>query len=281
MKKNKMKLLLLSATTTLFLSGCGLIDYINIADDVKAREEQKALEKEAKAEAEANSDFSSKENETNETSDNSSILNEIFKDQNDETNDDVVDKSESNSDKQSSIDIEKEDNSSDFSDIFEATWVSSIDGDTIKIRKEDGTTEKVRLLLIDTPESVSTKISPQLYGHQASRYMKSLQKENQEITVKVGDPSQDDYGRLLAYVYLSNGEMLNEHLVRMGFARVAYIFPPNTQYLELLQSAQEQAKNEKLLIWSVDGYVTDNGFNMDVVTNEDVTNSVEQTKDLY
>ncbi|MFS0815426.1 thermonuclease family protein [Lysinibacillus sp. 1P01SD] len=152
-------------------------------------------------------------------------------------------------------------------------WLSTKDGDTITAQfEEDGqkVTETIRLLLIDTPESVHPDKKVEAYGIQASRYTGSIKRANKDIFIEIGNPQRDDYGRLLAYVWLEDGTMLNMDLVRKGYARVGYIFPPNTKYLDELKEAQNQAKKEKLRIWSIDNYVTDRGFNMDVVTDKDL-----------
>lgn len=156
----------------------------------------------------------------------------------------------------------------------EGTWVRTKDGDTIVVAVGDKQ-ETVRLLLIDTPESVKPNEKPQIYGKQASKFVKKLMEQNERITLEVGNPTHDKYNRLLAYVYLEDGTMLNELLVREGLARVAYIYPPNTQYLDVLKESEEQAKAEQKLIWSVDGYVTDKGFDMTVVSDKDILESIK------
>lgn len=69
-----------------------------------------------------------------------------------------------------------------------------------------------------------------------------------EIEYDVG-PKTDKYGRDLAYVFV-DGKLVNEILVREGLAKVAYVYPPNTKYLERLQAAEALAKQERLGIWS-------------------------------
>lgn len=260
----KVRLYLLGLTTTLLLSGCDLLDSINVVDDVKEKEQQNALEKEQRKNESSSGFFN--QSEKTDKGDKS-------------TPKDIITPSPSNEEKEVNKNIKtdstKLNDSSDFSAEFDADWTTSLDGDTIKIRSDRGT-ETVRLLLTDTPESVHPDIKPQLYGHQVSRYVKKLQKDNKHIVVKVGNPTHDDYGRLLAYVYLSDGTMLNKHLVEVGYARVGYISPPNTQYLDELLEAQEKAKSEKVRIWSVEGYVTDKGFNMDVVKDEHFSKAIEQ-----
>ena len=262
----KFRLYFLGLTTMFLLFGCDIFDSLNIVDDVKEKEEQNVLEKEQRKNESSNGIFKNITTENNEKGDKSETI-------------EIVPPSPSNEKKEvaknSRTESTKSDASSDFSTEFEAVWTTSLDGDTIKIRSDRGV-ETIRLLLVDTPESVHPEIKPQLYGHQASRYIKKLQKDNKNIVVRVGNPTHDDYERLLAYVYLNDGTMLNKHLVEVGYARVGYIFPPNTQYLDELLEAQDKAKSEKIRIWSVDGYVTDKGFNMEVVKSEHFRKAIEQ-----
>lgn len=135
---------------------------------------------------------------------------------------------------------------------------SVVDGDTVKVHYQ-GKLETVRLLLIDSPESVHPTKPVQPFGKDASMYLKALLKKGETVQLEVGNPSRDDYGRLLGYIWV-DGELLNERIVSYGYARVAYIIPPNTKYLDELLKAQEQAQERKTGIWSIEGYVTNEGF---------------------
>ncbi len=122
-----------------------------------------------------------------------------------------------------------------------------VDGDTYKINYE-GKEQKVRLIGIDTPESVHpNKEKNTNYGKQASNYVKQLI-ENQYITLEFDISKTDKYGRLLAYVYLENGEMLNEKLIKEGYAKVA-TYPPNVKYVDDFKSLQEEARKNKEGFW--------------------------------
>ncbi|MCX8046781.1 thermonuclease family protein [Anoxybacillus gonensis] len=144
---------------------------------------------------------------------------------------------------------------------FVATVQYVVDGDTVKVKK-DGEIVTVRLLNIDTPETYREK---QAYGEEAKQWAKDvlLQKK---VTVELSAKEQpyDRYGRLLAYIWLEDGTLYQEKIVQEGLARVAYVFEPDTKYAKRLYKAQEEAKKAKKRIWSVDGYVTDEGFNMSV-----------------
>ncbi|MEM4991983.1 thermonuclease family protein [Priestia sp. SB1] len=142
---------------------------------------------------------------------------------------------------------------------FETTVTAVIDGDTFHtlINNKD---EKIRLIMADSPEVVSPKIKgKQPWGESASVYTKSVLKPGTKVNLELDTQERDRYGRILAYVYV-NGKMLNETLIEKGLARVA-VFPPNTRYVDEFREIQEKAKQQKLGIWSIDGYVGEKGFN--------------------
>ena len=140
-----------------------------------------------------------------------------------------------------------------------ADFVRHVDGDTT-VLKIEGKEQKVRFLLIDTPETVKPNTKVQPFGLEASKRTKELLSTAAEITFEYdqGD-KKDRYGRALGYIFV-DGTLLQKTLVSEGLARVAYIKEPNTKYLSELEQAQEQAKNESLGIWSIPGYVTQRGF---------------------
>ncbi|EAC3775819.1 hypothetical protein JH63_14650 [Listeria monocytogenes] len=135
-----------------------------------------------------------------------------------------------------------------------------VDGDTISVKFEGETKAKtVRLLLIDTPESVKPNTPVQPYAKEASNYMKELV-TNSKLTLEYDSGgATDKYGRVLAYVY-ADGKNVNEEMLKEGFARVAYVYEPNTRYLSEFKQAEAAAKEKKKNIWAKDGYVTDKGF---------------------
>ncbi|MEK5146365.1 thermonuclease family protein [Psychrobacillus sp. FSL K6-4615] len=143
--------------------------------------------------------------------------------------------------------------------------VEVIDGDTIKV-KYNGDIEKVRYLLIDTPETNHHTLGKQPFGEEAKQRNKEILKSgNVTIEFDVGN-RLDDYGRMLAYVYV-DGESVQETLLEEGLARIAYIFPPNTRYLDKFEEASKVAKERSIGIWETDNYVTNRGFNNEVLTN--------------
>lgn len=141
-----------------------------------------------------------------------------------------------------------------------------VDGDTIKLKlktSNEGIT--LRLLLIDTPESVKVGVKPQPYAIEASNFTKKNLEVGSTVYIEYDRGSKTDkYGRSVGYLWYyskedNNWKMFNEKIVENGFARVGYIYSQK-KYLNILYDAQTKAKNSKLNIWSVDGYVTDRGF---------------------
>lgn len=122
-----------------------------------------------------------------------------------------------------------------------------IDGDTIEL--ENGQT--VRLIGIDTPETVDPRRPVGCFGKEASEESKKLMAHKLVILQK--DVSETDkYGRLLRYIYLplENGQTLfvNDYLVREGFAKVL-TYPPDVKFNEQFREAERQARERKKGLW--------------------------------
>jgi micrococcal nuclease len=145
---------------------------------------------------------------------------------------------------------------------FEAKVSRVIDGDTIEIALDQknnlNTKETVRLLLVDTPETVHPEKPVQPFGKEASDYSKKLL-TGKTVQVELDVSDRDSYGRLLAYIWL-DGKLFNELLIEQGLARVAYIFPPNVKYVDRFQAVQRKAQEAGIGIWSLENYVQDKGF---------------------
>lgn len=141
-----------------------------------------------------------------------------------------------------------------------ATWVRAVDGDTFVV-SIGGNEEKVRLLLIDTPESVRPNTPVQPFAKEASDYTKSML-EQEELSLEFDVSERDRYGRLLAYAWVGD-RMLNEMLLEEGYARVAYIYPPNVKYVDRFKEIQSDAQKAGIGIWSIEDYVQKDGFHPD------------------
>ncbi len=85
-------------------------------------------------------------------------------------------------------------------------------------------------------------------GKRATEYVESLVKPGGLITIEFDVQERDRYKRLLGYVYLSNGKMLNEEIVKAGYASVMTI-PPNVKYKDRFLRAYKQARERKIGLW--------------------------------
>lgn len=121
-----------------------------------------------------------------------------------------------------------------------------IDGDTVEVSYK-GKKYKVRLLDVDTPESVKEGVLAQPYAREASDYTKGYLL-NREVRLVFWKGLRDNYDRLLAYILLKDGTFFNYALVREGFARVETV-APNTSFVSYFKEAQNRAREEKKGFW--------------------------------
>lgn len=134
-----------------------------------------------------------------------------------------------------------------------------VDGDTIWVNL-DGESQKVRLIGVDTPESVHADQSKNTeYGDMASDYTKSLLEDMEYVYLQFDKERTDRYDRLLAYVWLSDNVdtesrtdiynyMLNAILVRDGYAQ-AKTYKPNVEFESEFAEIQYEAESEQRGVW--------------------------------
>ena len=137
-----------------------------------------------------------------------------------------------------------------------------IDGDTIGI-KYNGSSEKVRFLLVDTPETNHETLGEQPYGPEAKAFVKQLLAGQDTVYLEFDVSYRDKYKRLLAYIYTKDGISVQEQLLKNGLARVAYIYDPNTKHVDWFKDVQKTAQKSAIGIWSVEDYVTNRGYDKD------------------
>ena len=134
------------------------------------------------------------------------------------------------------------------------------DGDTLTVLYR-GQRERVRLVGIDAPESsenekafrdakrtesdVRSIISQ---GKKSAAYTQSLVRPGEILGIEFDVEKRDRYSRLLAYLYLPSGEMLNRKIVAEGYA-YPYTRPPNVRYAEKLRKDFEQARKSRRGLW--------------------------------
>ena len=128
--------------------------------------------------------------------------------------------------------------------------VNVVDGDTLDLDIPDGKFDhtRVRLLGMDTPETKSPKVEEMYYGQEATQYAIE-QAQGKQVTVMLDTVSdtRDMYQRLLAYIRLPDGRILNEELIKNGFAYTDLRFQHShyNKYVKL----QDQALEKNIGLW--------------------------------
>ncbi|MGI8775620.1 MAG: thermonuclease family protein [Actinomycetota bacterium] len=145
---------------------------------------------------------------------------------------------------------------------YERAYVTRVvDGDTIRAdilesvegpgagETEVGENYSVRLIGIDTPESVKPGSPVECFGREASAALKALV-EGTEVRLVKDVENTDRYDRLLRYVYFGQ-EMANARMVANGYAH-AYTYPPNVRHSEFFVQLEREARENDRGLWAPD-----------------------------
>ena len=124
-----------------------------------------------------------------------------------------------------------------------------IDGDTIEVTLGSRAVA-IRLIGIDTPETVAPGQPVMCYGPEASAFTSQVL-SGRRVLLEFDVERIDRYGRTLAYVWVGD-RLFNETLVRRGFAVVS-TYPPNVKYVERFGRAQHQAREMERGFWGACG----------------------------
>ncbi len=134
----------------------------------------------------------------------------------------------------------------------DATVVRVVDGDTLVVESA-GEEDRIRLIGIDTPESVKPGTPVECYGKEASRHLAELLPEGSGVQLERDVEARDRYDRLLAYVYrASDGLFVNREMVADGFAQPV-TYPPNVAHTDELLAAGRTARSDDLGLWGACG----------------------------
>ena len=117
-----------------------------------------------------------------------------------------------------------------------------IDGDTLLLTNG----EKVRLIGVDTPETKHPQKPVQRFGREAYLFTRELV-EGKEVRLDFDWQRRDKYGRLLAYVYLTDGTFLNAEIIIQGYGFAYTRFP--FKYLEEFRKYEREARENKRGLW--------------------------------
>jgi micrococcal nuclease len=134
-------------------------------------------------------------------------------------------------------------------DVVPATAIRVIDGDTVEVQGSDGTTSTVRLIGIDTPESVAPATPVECQAEEAADNLRTLI-EGKPVTL-VADPTQDRqdrFGRTLAYVEQA-GVDAGEAQIRAGYADLYYYAERDFQRSPSYEAAWEEAQAAARGVW--------------------------------
>lgn len=141
----------------------------------------------------------------------------------------------------------------------EVSLVRVVDGDTLVVIAEDGLEYKVRLIGIDTPESVHVdKTKNNDFGKAASDHTKEILADTDTLYLEYDKEITDKYNRTLAYVWFTPEtsdieNMLNARILKEGYA-IDKVFEPNHKYAKDFKAICDKANNESAGLWSADGY---------------------------
>ena len=134
--------------------------------------------------------------------------------------------------------------------------VRAVDGDTLEVALDDGATETVRVIGVDTPETVKPDTPVQCFGPRASRFEHHTV-EGRRVRLVTGVEPRDYYGRLLAYVWVEprpgdvhrRERFLETELLRRGLARTL-TFHPNDRYAPRFEELERNAARTGKGLWN-------------------------------
>jgi micrococcal nuclease len=125
-----------------------------------------------------------------------------------------------------------------------------VDGDTIAVNI-NGKVETIRFIGVDTPETHKPNTPVQCYGPEAAAHTKDAISKFGKVRLQTDplDSNRDVYGRLLRYVYLPDGTLLDKEIIQdgYGFAYLGFRFSKKTEFA----AAGQAAMNAKVGLWAV------------------------------
>jgi micrococcal nuclease len=134
-------------------------------------------------------------------------------------------------------------------DMIDYKVTKVVDGDTVDVEKNNES-YRVRLIGINSPESVDPRREVECFGKEASEYMNDLALgEKVNLETDNTQTQYDKYGRLLAYVYLQDGQMLNRKMLADGYA-YEYTYDNPYKYQKDFKEVEEFAKLSNRGLWS-------------------------------
>jgi micrococcal nuclease len=127
--------------------------------------------------------------------------------------------------------------------------VKVVDGDTIEAFLDEKIT-KIRIIGLNTPETVDPRKKVECFGKEASTQANVLL--NNKLIYLESDPTQqntDKYGRLLRYIFLEDGTNFAEWMIKNGYG-YEYTYDNPYKYRDLFKQAQNDAENNQKGLWA-------------------------------
>jgi endonuclease YncB( thermonuclease family) len=125
--------------------------------------------------------------------------------------------------------------------------VNIADGDTIEVDM-NGITERVRFIGVDTPETQDPRVAIQCYGKAASAFTGAMIGASPvRLEADPTNTNRDRYDRLLRYVYLPDGRLINAEIIKAGYGFAYTLFP--FEKLEEFRGYEKQAREKNLGLW--------------------------------
>lgn len=133
------------------------------------------------------------------------------------------------------------------------------DGDTIEVRGTNGRKDKVRFIGIDTPEKNHPSRPVQCFSYAATDHLTQLIGDSDvKLVADPTNSNRDRYDRLLRYVYLPDGTLLNAKMIEDGYA-FAYTSFPVTKMDEFIK-LEDEAREAGRGLWSACDVELNNGY---------------------
>ncbi len=104
------------------------------------------------------------------------------------------------------------------------------------------------MLLIDAPELSQGKL-----GRESRDELRGMMQVGTEVIAETDVQVTDQFDRILAYLFLADGAMVNERMAETGYV-TTLVYPPNVKYVERIRAAVARARNAKRGLWAEGGF---------------------------
>ena len=145
----------------------------------------------------------------------------------------------------------------------------------------NGTTETLRLIGIDTPETVDPRKPVQCFGKEASNKAKELL-TNKKVRIEKDSTQgeRDKYGRMLAYIFRDDGLFYNKYIIEQGYAH-EYTYNTPYKYQSEFKVAEKYARENQLGLWSPNTCNGNTTVTATTTTTTATTNTISATGKYY